>query len=207
MKGDSIVVEEHHVKAAKGALEIMLPEIEKIGESGSGKSEIAAAIAEELESRGIKCVIFQQDDYFVYPPRTNDAARRKDIGWVGPQEVRLKLMDEHMKAFVDGKDSVLKPLVIYGEDRAEEETMEFGGTKVAIADGTYTTLLENVNTHIFLDLTYLETRKHREKRIRHASELDPFIDNVLKIEHGIISGHKERADILVNRDYEAAPKP
>jgi uridine kinase len=215
MKGDSIVVEEHHVKAARGAVEIVLPAIENkggryaitvAGESGSGKSEIATAISRELESKGIPCVILQQDDYFVYPPRTNDATRRRDIAWVGPQEVKLDLMDQHLKDFLDGKDKILKPLVIYEEDRIEDETMEFENARVAISDGTYTTLLNNVHTHIFIDRNYRDTKKHREKRIRHASELDPFIDKVLEIEHGIISRHKEKAHIIVNRDYESSPK-
>lgn len=213
MKGDSIVVEEHHVKAARGAVAILLPKIEKTegkyvitvaGESGSGKSEIATAIANELSSKGIQSVIFQQDDYFVYPPKTNDAARRKDIAWVGPQEVRLDLMDQHLKDFKEGSPSVQKPLVIYEEDRIEEETLEFHNAKVAICEGTYTTLLKRANARIFIDRNYEDTRKHREKRIRDASELDPFIDKVLKIEHGIISKHKGKADIIVNRDYKSS---
>ncbi len=36
-----------------------------------------------------------------------------------------------------------------------------------IAEGTYTTLLPNADTRVFIDRTYLETRAHREKRARH----------------------------------------
>jgi uridine kinase len=117
MKGDSIVVEEHHIKAAQGAVKIMLPEITRnkgkytisvAGESGSGKSEIATAIANEFKTKGMTSVIFQQDDYFIYPPKTNDAVRRKDISWVGPQEVKLDLLDQHLRDFLDGKDRVIK---------------------------------------------------------------------------------------------------
>lgn len=102
MKGDSIIVEEHHVRAAEKIVGMVQPEIEAsedrytitvAGESGSGKSETAQAIAEELGKKGIKSVIFQQDDYFVHPPRTNDKTRRKDISWVGPQEVRLDVFN------------------------------------------------------------------------------------------------------------------
>jgi hypothetical protein len=72
---------------------------------------------------------------------------------------------------------------------------------VAIAEGTYTTLLSHANTKIFIDRDYLDTRAHREKRKRAASELDPFIDEVLEIEHGIISAHRARADIIIDKDY------
>jgi len=171
------------------------------GESGSGKSETATAVAEALNVAGIDSVILQQDDYFVYPPKSNDRARRKDIGWVGPQEVRLDLMDSHLKAFLDGMESVEKPLVDYETDSIDQETMDFGGARVAIAEGTYTSSLDNVNVRIFITRDYEQTRAHREKRNRDAAELDPFIDDVLKIEHDIISLHRSRADIVINADF------
>lgn len=211
MKGDSVVVEAHHRKAASGIVPLLLPALEGsdarhtvsiAGQSGSGKSETAVALSDALGAHGIPCVILQQDDYFVYPPKTNDATRRKDIDWVGPQEVRLDLMDAHVGAFLAGEVEVEKPLVDYASDSIGSETVTFGPAQVLIAEGTYTTRLENCRTHVFIDRTYRETRKHREKRMRDASELDPFIDRVLEIEHGIISSHKPRADIIVESDYD-----
>lgn len=210
MKGDSIIVEEHHRKAAAGIAPVLSPLLEKsrdrytisvAGQSGAGKSETATAIAEALESSGIACIILQQDDYFVHPPKTNDATRRADISWVGTQEVRLDLMDEHLQLFLDGATRIEKPLVDYAQDSIGSEEMEPGSAKVAIADGTYTTLLNNIGCHVFIDRDYHDTRAHREKRRRDDSELDTFIDQVLQIEHDIISANRERADILVNKDY------
>jgi uridine kinase len=146
-------------------------------------------------------VIFQQDDYFVYPPKTNDAARRADIAWVGIQEVRLDLMDEHIRAFTEGISPIEKPLVDYEKDTILSESMDPKGARVAIADGTYTTLLENVMCRVFIDRDYHATRAHREKRRRDESELDTFIDRVLEIEHQIISAHRKLANIIVNEDY------
>jgi len=210
MKGDSIIVEAHHEKAAAGIVPAILPVLEQsdqrftisvAGQSGSGKSETATAIAQALEFHGIRSVIFQQDDYFVYPPKTNDAKRRSDISWVGTQEVRLDLMDEHLESFSRGAARIEKPLVDYEKDTILSELMEIGGARVGIADGTYTTLLQNVKCRVFIDRDYLATRAHREKRRRDESELDPFIDRVLEIEHGIISAHKKLANIIVNKDY------
>lgn len=210
MQGDSIVVEAHHRKAASGIEPIVIPLIEATsgrytisiaGQSGSGKSETAVALSEALARHGLTSAILQQDDYFVYPPKTNDQTRRKDIGWVGPQEVKLALMDEHLQAFLDGANEVEKPLVDYESDTVSVETMAFGDARVLIAEGTYTTLLEQCRTHVFIDRTYLQTRAHREKRMRDKSELDPFIDRVLEIEHGIISSHKPRAQIVLDADY------
>ena len=210
MRGDTIIVEPHHRAAAEAIVPMVLPKIAAAdgkytltvaGESGSGKSETATAIAELLDAEEIAPVIFQQDDYFVYPPKSNDQARRKDISWVGPQEVHLDLLDSHLQAFLQGAETVEMPLVIYEDDAITSEIVALGDAAVAIAEGTYTTLLQNVGTRIFINRTYEDTRAHREKRKRHASELDPFIDQVLQIEHGIISAHKARADIVIRNDY------
>jgi uridine kinase len=214
MKGDSIIVEAHHEAAASGIVPVILPLLEQstgrftisvAGQSGSGKSETATAIARALEPLGITSIIFHQDDYFVHPPKTNDATRRADIGWVGTGEVHLDLMDEHLKAFLGGAGLIEKPLVDYEKDTILTETVDTGNTRVAIADGTYTTLLQNVNCRIFIDRDYHDTRAHREKRNRDDSELDPFVDRVLEIEHTIISAQKVRADIIVNKDYSVTP--
>ncbi len=210
MQGDAIVVEEHHRRAGRGICEQVLPELQNTdggyvitvaGESGSGKSETAQALADELGRHDVRCTILQQDDYFVYPPRSNDRARREDITWVGPQEVRLDVLEQNVAEFLGGADSVVKPLVVYEQDEITQETLDFGEARVLIAEGTYTTLLPNTDTRVFIDRSYLETRAHREKRARHKSELDPFIDQVLAIEHEIISSHKADADLIVTTDY------
>jgi len=209
MHGDRIVIEPHHQRAARQIddwlVKNSLPDRERLvvtvaGESGSGKSETAAALAEALAVRGIESAIFQQDDYFVYPPKSNDRARRKDIDWVGPGEVRLDLLDEHLQAFREGSETLTKPLVRYAEDTIETETVDLQGFSVAIAEGTYTSLL-SADVRVFIDRDWHQTRAHREKRSRHAAELDPFIDRVLEIEHEIISGHKARADLVIDTDY------
>jgi uridine kinase len=112
-------------------------------------------------------------------------------------------MDEHLAAFLDGAGQIEKPLVDYHKDSIGTEVMTPGNARVAIADGTYTTLLNHVMCHVFIDRDYHDTRAHREKRRRDDSELDPFIDQVLQIEHGIISSHRSRADIIVDKDYSA----
>lgn len=210
MQGDSIVVEEHHRRAGRCVCEHVLPDVESAdgryviavaGESGSGKSETAQALADALARHDIRCGILQQDDYFVYPPRSNDRARREDINWVGPHEVRIDLLDKSLQEFLGGATSLVKPLVIYTQDEIVEETLELAELQVVIAEGTYTSLLENVDTRVFIDRTYLETRAHREKRARHGSELDPFIDQVLAIEHQIIASHKVNADLIITSDY------
>lgn len=211
MRGDSILIEEHHRKAADRVVGAILRDraesegkyvITVGGESGSGKSEVAAAIADALKERGVEAAILQQDDYFVYPPKTNDLVRRRDLEWLGPKEVRLDLLDRNLKDIKEGIDEIVKPLVIYEEDRIVTETVHFGLVRVVIAEGTYTSLLKNSDIRVFIDRNFNDTRAHRVKRVRDESELDEFVEKALKREHEIISPHKARADFIITGDYD-----
>jgi len=210
MRGDVLIIQEWHIKAGRKAAELVIPQIAQsagkfaitiAGESGSGKSEIAEVIAEALGELNIKSIILQQDDYFIYPPHSNARKREEDIGWVGMGEVKLDLIDRNIADIKAGKNEISKPLVLFEEDRITEETIIIDGTvKVVIAEGTFTTTLKNADQHIFIDRTYLETKKARLERAR--EEQDEFLENVLKIEHEIISAHKTMAHIIVTSDYD-----
>ena len=210
MKGDKLVIREEHVKAARQIAELLLPQIAGVeskfvitiaGESGSGKSETASALSNILSEKSVASAILQQDDYFVYPPRTNAAMRRRDIDHVGTSEVRLALLDENLREVLEGRNNIEKPLVFFDEDEITTETVELQEIKVVIVEGTYTTLLKNVHRRVFIDRTYVDTREARKRRER--DEQDEFLERVLRIEHDIISSHRPRADIIVSKDYEA----
>lgn len=210
MEGDVLIINNYHRKAAKQAVAMLMPRIEEsggkffltvAGESGAGKSEIAASIAAELEKAGKKPFIFQQDDYFVYPPKTNAEKRKEDIGWVGMQEVKLFVLDEEIAAIRRGQTMIEKPLVIFDEDRITKEKVEVEDYDVFIAEGTYTTALKNVDQRIFIDRDLNDTRKARAKRAREKQ--DEFLEQILSIEHRIISAQKKEADIIITRGYDA----
>ncbi len=210
MRGDILIIDDNHRKAAKEVVKIILSEIERpiqkfvisvAGESGAGKSEIAASIAEVLEKKGLKCFIFQQDDYFVYPPKTNAKAREKDISWVGEKEVKLKLIDEELEQIKKVLTIIKKPLVIFEEDRIDEETVDLSDVDVFIVEGTYTTALKNVDQKVFIDRNLNDTKASRLKRNREKQ--DEYLERILMIEHKIISAHKALADIIITKDYNA----
>jgi uridine kinase len=212
MKGDVLVLEPHHREAAR----VIAPWIRRriaamggrltvsvSGESGSGKSETALAIAQELEKSNLNTIILGQDDYFVLPPRTNDARRRSDPEWLGPHvEVRLDLLDQNLRDAIAGEPRITKPLVDYDADSIEEEVIDLAGADLVIAEGTYTSLLKHVDTRIFIARSRVDTLEHRQKRARGNEVGDPFIEEVLKIEHKIIAGHRKLADIVITKDYD-----
>lgn len=211
MKGDKLVIKDEHRRAAQGIMDLLVAELRAhrgkyvltiAGESGGGKSEIAAVLAEMIAGRGSECLIIQQDDYFIYPPQTNLNRRLEDIGWVGTTEVRLDLLDQNLADILAGKDEIEKPLALFVEDCIVTERIKVAGVRVIIVEGTYTSLLRNVQCRVFLEQDYHHTRPARLERAREAQ--DDFLEQVLQIEHEIISQHKAAADIIVRHDYSAA---
>lgn len=212
MRGDVIVLEPYHRQAARKILPLIQNAIENkperytvtvAGESGSGKSETAQALKEELEKVGLKAIVLGQDDYFVLPPRSNDARRRSDPEWLGPHiEVRLDQLDQNLHDAIAGKEKITKPLVDYDRDSVEEETVDLEGVDVVIAEGTYTSLLKHVDMRIFIARSRVDTLEHRRKRARGAEAGDLFIEDILKMEHKIIAGHRQLADIVLTKDYD-----
>ncbi|MFP4113851.1 MAG: zeta toxin family protein [Spirochaetota bacterium] len=209
MKGDIIIVEPHHQAAAAAILDRYETLINSsrdpfvftvAGESGSGKSETGKAIADECASRGLNPFVFQQDDYFSLPPRSNDRKRREDISWVGTGEVRLDLLNAHLVAARKRPAALEKPLVDYEADAVLSETVDLSRVDVVVAEGTYTTLLDEVDCRVFIARNRLETLDSRKTRAREA--IEPFIEHVLEIEHEIIAPHREFADVVITRDYE-----
>jgi uridine kinase len=208
MKGDILILDAHHRKAGKQVVEKIIDKIRKAkvyslsvaGESGAGKSEIATAIAEILESEGISCFIFGQDDYFKLPPKSNARQRELDIRWVGNHEVRLDFLDEHLAKAKNHQGSIIKPLVDFDADVIDTEEVDLTRYQVFIAEGTYTSLLKNIDTKIFINRNKIDTIESRKKRNREKQ--DDFLDQILSIEHKIISGHKSIADIIINKNFD-----
>jgi uridine kinase len=211
MKGDKLILLDYHKRAASEIVSHIIQNIRQkktrytltvAGESGSGKSETGKAIADELDKFGIKSVLLGQDDYFVLPPKSNDLKRRDDPEWLGPHvEVKLDILEQNLVNAIQGKKEIIKPLVDYDSNTIEDEIINLDGIKVLIAEGTYTSLLKHVDTRIFISRNWLDTLEHRQKRKRGDEVGDPFIEQVLRIEHKIITGHKQLADILITKDY------
>jgi uridine kinase len=212
MRGDILVLQECHRRAAREIVPQIIDAISRkstrytitvAGESGSGKSETGRAIADELETYGIRSVVVGQDDYFVLPPKSNDLRRRQDSEWLGPHvEIKLDVLEQNLVDATQGKREITKPLVDYDLNTIADEIINLEGIKVLIAEGTYTSLLKHVDTRVFISRNRLDTLEHRQRRKRGNEVGDPFIEQVLSTEHKIIAGHKQLADFVITKDYE-----
>ena len=212
MKGDIINVEVHHKKAASAIIAHLIQAIKNKGriytitvggESGSGKSEISLALSNELNKFGIKNVILGQDDYFFLPPASNSEKRHTDPDWLGPHiEVNLDLLEKNIIDAIQGKSIIEKPLVDYNANTIETQTLNLMDVKVVIAEGTYTSLLRNIDSKIFITRNWLTTLEDRKKRNRGKEASDPFIEKILATEHKIIAGHRYLADFIINDQFK-----
>jgi uridine kinase len=212
MRGDVLVLEPHHRHAAEQIAPALANSIRACGrrfvitvagESGSGKSETAAALAEELLRVGVASAILGQDDYFVLPPKSNDARRRADPEWLGPHvEVRLELLQANVDAALAGANAIEKPVIDYTANSATMDVLSLEGVSVVIVEGTYVSLLRHVDCRVFIARSRLETLEHRQKRNRGGEADDAFIEGVLSVEHKIIAGHRALADIVLSRDFD-----
>jgi len=212
MKGDIVVINQHHILAARAIVPQIVDRIRAkstrfvitvAGESGSGKSETGMAIANALEQLGVKSVVLGQDDYFYLPPKSNSAKRHEDSDWLGPHiEVNFEVFEKNLLDAVHGSSEIKKPLVDYNANTIDSETISLDGVKVIIAEGTYTSLLKHVDVKVFISRNWLRTLEDRRKRNRGNEVDDVFTEQILSTEHKIIAGHKQLADFVVNDEYE-----
>ena len=205
MIGDKLIIEKHHTDRAAEICALLADRIRGkfvitvAGESGAGKSELASEISRLLTEQGLKTGILQQDDYFVFPPKTNHEMRRRNLEQVGSQEVKLDFLDSNLRSFKRGENPIYKPLVNFDEDRITTEEMDTSDLKVLIAEGTYTSLLQFADFRVFIDRDYHQTLEARRRRAR--DKFEPFILDVLEREHQIISQHKALADVVIPADF------
>jgi uridine kinase len=208
MIGDKLLIEPHHTARAVDICALLERRLGQgkltltvAGESGSGKSELGAEIARELERRGHPAGVLAQDDYFVFPPKTNHEMRKKNIDQVGPYEVKLDFLGSNLRSFKRGESPIYKPLVVYDEDRITSEELDVSSFDALIAEGTYTTRVDFADVHVFIDRDYKQTLEARKERAR--DKFEPFIVDVLEREHQIISQQKARAHFVVSSDFQS----
>lgn len=168
------------------------------GESGCGKSSLAYAIHKDLEHQiGLKGFLFHGDDYFKLPPKSNHDARVANIRHVGVSEVDLEALDSNLYQFINNETKIKKPLVNYSQNSIGYELVDASDFDFCIVEGAYASLLKRPDYKIFMNLTYIDTKKNRLKRSRDI--MNDFNEQVLNIEHLIIKGHKALSNMVIDK--------
>lgn len=169
------------------------------GESGSGKSVTALCLQKVLNQEGFKTQIIHQDDYFIYPPKTNHEKRVADFNHIGFQEIDFFLLRKNIVDFKQNKPQITKPLVDYPANTIGSETLDFLDVEILIIEGTYILALDNLDVTIFIDRNFKDTYQQRKNRGR--EEMDAFIEKVLEKEHQLIYPFHLQSDIIITKDY------
>lgn len=210
MIGDKIHLTEKYIKTAEEIVNLLSAKsgfgsknksvIGIGGESGCGKSVTAFALQKVLTEKGLKSIVLQMDDYFKLPPRSNHENREKDLKNVGQHEVDLSLLAENINDFKNGKSFTQKPLVDYKDNSISKENLEFENIEILVVEGTYILELDNFDHKIFIDRNYKDTFENRMNRNR--DEKSDFVEKVLEIEHNIIKTFKDKADYILDKNYQ-----
>ncbi|SHM48264.1 uridine kinase [Chryseobacterium carnipullorum] len=210
MIGDVIELQEKHLHTAENIYKIIKQTLALnddykwavgiCGESGSGKSVTAFALQKVMEQSGVSSLVLQMDDYFTLPPKNNHENRQKSLDNVGTQEVQLHRIQENLRQFKAGKISIEKPLVDYQANSIATETIKTDAIQVLIIEGTYILDIDDFDFSIFIDRNYKDTYENRMKRNR--DEQSDFIEKVLDIEHHIISKFKDKANLILDKNYQ-----
>ncbi|MCK5400279.1 MAG: hypothetical protein KAJ28_01485 [Flavobacteriaceae bacterium] len=175
------------------------------GESGCGKTSLANSLKIDIEKAiGLKGFIFHLDDYFKLPPADNHNARLKDNSLVGMNEVNLELLDLHLVQFKEKGGILNKPLVDYPQNKILNEQISCNEYDFCIVEGTYVSVLKAPDYRIFIETTYLDTRKLRVERGRDL--INSLNERVLEIEHQIIKSQCELANVIIDNKLNVITK-
>lgn len=210
MLGDVLLITEKHQKAGEiiigKILENRKPKmiIGISGESGSGKSELAHVIAKGLRKHGIFAKPLHIDNYYRILPLLRTEWRKANgiEKVVGYGEYDWDTIYRNISEFKEGKTST-GPCVDLVTEQVDQLTTDYSTVDMLIIDGLYAIKTEGVDLAVFIELTYHETKKAQV--VRGKEPQNEYRMAVLEQEHKMVSALRERADILINMDYEVVP--
>lgn len=206
MLGDVLLITEKHIKAAHEIVKAVLEQkkdkfiIGISGESGSGKSELAHAVAKELKTHGITAKPLHIDNYYRILPlertqwRTDNGIEKV----VGFGEYDWKTINRNVEEFKQSMSST-GPCVDLVTEQVDQLTTDYSVVDMLIIDGLYAIETETVDLRVFIELTYHETKK--AQKVRGKEPQNEYRARVLEQEHQVVQGMKPKADLLVGMDY------
>ncbi|MBN2236481.1 MAG: hypothetical protein JW729_02915 [Bacteroidales bacterium] len=207
MLGDVLLITEKHTAAAEVIIsEILEKKTDKYiigisGESGSGKSELAHAIAKGLRKHGIIAKPLHIDNYYRILPleRTQWRTENGIEKVVGFGEYDWDTIYRNINEFKESKIST-GPCVDLVTEQVDQLTTNYDGVDMLIIDGLYSIKTEGVDLAIFIELTYHETKK--AQTVRGKEPQNEYRARVLEQEHKMVQSLKPKAHLLINMDYQ-----
>ncbi|HPE33611.1 MAG TPA: hypothetical protein PLI65_02330 [Bacteroidales bacterium] len=211
MLGDILLITEKHKQAAEIiAAHIINNRKDRMiiaisGESGSGKSELAHAIAKILRKEGIFAKPLHTDNYYkTHPLERREWRLRHGIeNVVGYDEYDWEKINQNLDDFRNGRRSEM-PCVDLVTEQVDRLITNFGEVDMLLVEGLYAIKSDNVDLRVFIELTYLETKEKHTKDARGKEIMDEARWATLGQEHKMVQALKPRADLLVTKEYAVA---
>jgi uridine kinase len=207
MLEDVLLIEEKHRKVAAGIVEEILKNkkpkfvVAISGESGSGKSELTHVVAKEMRKHGIFAKPVHLDNFFKTLPLERREWREKNgvEKVVGINELDWDAIQQTVSDFKNDRKSTM-PCVDLVTEQVDSLTTDFKGIDMLVLDGLYAVNTEDVDLHVFIELTYHETKKAQTARGKEKT--DDLRMRTLEAEHKAVQSLKLKADLFVNMDYK-----
>ncbi len=206
MLEDVLLIREKHHAVAKGIVEEVLKRkkdkfiIAISGESGSGKSELTHVTAKALRKKGIFAKPVHLDNFFKTHPLERREWRLKNgvEKVVGINEIDWDAVQRTVDDFKNGRKSTM-PCVDLVTEQVDTLITDFNGIDMLVLDGLYAINTAGVDLHVFIELTYHETKKAQTARGKENT--DDLRMRVLEAEHKAVQSLKPKADLLVTKEY------
>ena len=208
MLGDILLIEEKHKKAGEVIIQKILEQkkdkfiVAISGESGSGKTELAHVVARGLRKHGIMAKPVHTDNYYnTHPLERREWRQKYGIeNVVGYDEYRWDAIYKNIDDFKNSRVSEM-PCVDLVTEQVDTLITDFKVIDVLVLDGLYAIKTENVDLRVFIELTYLETKKKHTKDVRGKEVMDEVRWATLAQEHRMVQSLKSMADLYVDQDY------
>ena len=207
MLGDVLLIEEKHRKAGVEIIKEILKQkkdrmtVAISGESGTGKTELAHIIAKGLRGYDIFAKPIHIDNFYRILPLER-TAWRQDNGIekvVGYDEYDWKAIYSTIEDFKNKAVNTM-PCVDLVTEQVDQLTTDFANVDMLIIDGLYAVKTEDVDLNIFIDITYHDTGK--AQKLRGKEPQNEYRMKVLLKEHEMVRNLKQKANIIVTRDYK-----
>lgn len=211
MLGDVLLINDLHKRAAEQIYSELVERYENkrkghrfmvaiSGESGAGKSELSHSLASLLKKNGLRVKILHTDNYYKVAPNLRTEWRKeRGIKKVGTSEYDWRLLNRNILEFKEGREALM-PCVDIVSKQIDKLITDFSQIDILVIDGLYAIKIKGVDLRVYIDLTYLETKKKRGHRGKEVN--DDFRAKVLEMEHKSMVELKHKADLIVNKEYE-----
>ncbi len=207
MLEDVLLIQDKHRKVAAGIVEEILKQkkdkfiIAISGESGSGKSELTHVVAKSLRQYGIFAKPVHLDNFFKTLPLERRAWREKHgiENVVGINEIDWEAVQKTVDDFKNGRTSSM-PCVDLVTEQVDTLITDFKNIDMMVLDGLYAIHTEGVDLHVFIELTYHETKKAQTARVKEKTDENRM--RTLEAEHKAVLSLRTKANLLVTKNYE-----